>query len=152
MPYRDSGKPLRTAFYNLWNGQITFGGLPVPVVDEKMDEEMTERDVYISMSTQTETPRPNKGYYAEEARLTALVCKRDRASVDKSIVEDVCDQMTQLVWPGGPREDHGLSIASPFKITAVRKDGSGTIGAKLETGEYVVVKQLNFRVRITQQS
>ncbi len=152
MAAREPGTAIRKAFANAWVGNITIlDGVNVPVVDEKLDEQRSEQDIYVALTTQAETPIRTKSYWAWTIRLAALLVQRTNSHVDKAVVEEVSDKMMGLVWPGKPGEGHGLTIESPFRLTYVIQDPGGTLTAKLDGGEYVIVKQLNFKVRITQQ-
>jgi hypothetical protein len=144
----DPDKAIRTAYKNALDGNLTFNSLPVPVVDEKLHAD-DRNDVYVMFSTQNANDKPNKTYHATEVNLAVLVVNRRESTVQKSVIDNISDQILQIVLP--TLNTHGLTIGSPFKITFVKRDNSNTEGAKLEDGTFIIAKQINFRNRITQQ-
>lgn len=145
---RDAGTAIRKAFFNALGGEVEIEGSKIPFVDEKVDEEITEHDLYVAMSTQRDEYRGNKSYFASEIIISLVILQRSNATVKKSDVESVSNQIMQIVIPSVG--SHGLTIESPFRITYLKKDNSQTEAARLEDGTYVIAKQLNFRIRITQ--
>ena len=145
---KDPGTAIRKSYFEALNQQIVIEGAFIPVVDEKLDEQITEQDIYIALSTQSDNPRPNKSYFASDITIAAVIVQNTKAAVSKEIVEDVSNQMLQIVIPSVG--NHGLTIDAPFRITYVKLDSGQTQGAKLDNGDYVIAKQLNFRNRITQ--
>lgn len=145
---RDPGFYIRKAYKNALTGNVTNKGSAVPVVDEKLHENMRD-DIYIMFSTQSEEDKPNKSYFASVVNLAVLIVNRKESAVQKSVVEDVSNQILQIIIP--TITTHGLTIDSPFKISFVKRDSTNTGGAKLDDGDFIIVKQINFRNRITQQ-
>lgn len=144
----DAGASLRKAYNSALNGNVTFSGSAVPLVDGKLHENMRE-DVYIMFSTQSDTDKPNKNYFATEINLAVLIVNRKEATVQKSVVENISNQVLTIIIP--TTTTHGLIIDAPFKITFVKRDNANTQGAKLDDGTFIIAKEINFRNRIIQQ-
>lgn len=147
---RSSGTALRKAYQTALNGHLTIGSEAIPVVDEKLDEGLTEKNIYVAMATQQDNERSNKTTWVEEVFLALVIVQRTGSTVSKDVIESIEDQILQLVLPS--KGNHGLHIDAPFRITYVRKENSSTVAAKLDNGEFVIAKQVNFKNRITQSS
>lgn len=145
---RDAGTAIRKAYFEALDNKIFIEGAPVPVVDEKLDEQITEQDIYITLSTQSENVRSNKVYFASEINISVVIVQRSGSAVNKSTVEYVSDEILKIALPSVG--NNGLTIDSPFRLTYVKQDTSQTEAAALTLGSFVVAKQLNFRNRITQ--
>lgn len=145
---RDAGTSLRKSFFEALDNQIFVEGAAIPVVDEKLDEQITEQDIYIALTTQTDNDRSNKSYFAHEIDIATLIVQRTKAAISKATIEYVNDRILQIILPSVG--NHGLTIDAPFRVTYVKQVSGQTQTARLDNGDYVIAKQTNFRNRITQ--
>lgn len=145
---QDYGTEVRKAYYNALDGNITYNALPVPVVDEKLDE-TTENDVYVLLGEQSENDRSNKTYFAADVNLNIYIIQRTEATVTKEAVENISNQISTIIKP--TVRSHGLTIASPFKIVLVKLDRGSTQPVRKDVGEqFLVNKSLIFLNHISQ--
>lgn len=143
----DAGQAIRKAYYDALNGQITINGSVIPIVDEKLDVNITEHDLYMLIGGQGGTVSGVKGMWAKELDISITAVNRRKATNTKTLIEDICDQMLTILFP--TRTTNGLTVAAPFKLTYARLLSENYAFDK-ETGEWVISKTLVFRNHITQ--
>lgn len=144
---RDAGEAIRKGFFNALNGQITIEGSPIPIVDEKLDLNITEHDLYMLIGGQQETTANTKSTWANEIDLSVTVVNRRKATNSKTTIENIADQMLQILFP--TRTTFGLSIDAPIKLSYVKYMNGQYTFEKLVDG-WQISKQLIFKTRITQ--
>jgi hypothetical protein len=145
---RDSGYQLRKAFFDALNGVVEFNSTAVPVVDGKLETLPTD-GVFIVFGDQTDTDKSNKNSYAIETIFDLAVVDKRKSTGSKKDVEEVCDAVLQVIKP--TLNTHGLTIASPFKITYVKfLTGLAASVAMSELNQFIQVKRIQFIIRITQ--
>lgn len=147
---RDVGTAIRKSYYNALNEQVFIEGSPIPIVDEKLDQNITEHDLYMLIGAQTENGTDNKTHWVREVDITIMVVNRRKATNTKTLVEDICNQIMQVLFPA--KNTVTLSIENPFKLSYARLLNPGEYGFLKNdtTGIYQISKQLTFRNRITQ--
>lgn len=146
----DFGKAVRTAFFTALNQAVTSpegGGGFIPVVDQKLDEQITEHDLYILIGAQNETPGAVKTVWAKEVDLTVTICNRRKSTNSKVLVEDIASQISTILFPS--RTSFGITLAAPFKLSYVKETNAEYEFFKLESG-WQVTKQTTFKTRLTQ--
>lgn len=143
----DVGQAIRKGFFNALNGNITIEGGIIPIVDEKLDLQITEQDYYMLIGDQNENPANNKCAWAREVDVTITIANRRKATNSKTGVESVSDQMLQIIFP--TRTSFGISVSSPFSLSYVRLTNSSYNLSPIEGG-FLITKQLVFKTRITQ--
>lgn len=146
----DIGVHLRSAYYAVLNGNITIEGNQIPVVDEKLDVDVSEQDAYVMFITQTEETETvaNKTNYVNETLMRIQVVNQRRATNTKEIVEEVSSQILSLLFPA--KNTTAITLGSPLNLTY----------AKYVTGDYrpltkndkgfLISKVLTFKNRVTQ--
>lgn len=143
----DVGEAVRKGFYDALNGQITFDGAPIPIVDEKLDLNITDNDLYMLIGGQQATVVNTKSTWAKEADLNITIVNRRKATNTKTTIENIADQMLQILFP--TRTTFGLSIGSPFNLSYVKYVSDSYTFEKLAEG-WQISKQMIFKIRITQ--
>lgn len=146
----DAGQAIRKAYYDALNNQVNNPGNPgnfIPIVDEKLDVNITEHDLYMLIGGQGGTVDGVKGMWAKTLDISITVVNRRKATNSKTLIEDICDQMLTILFP--TRTTNGLTVASPFKLTYARLINENYAFDK-ETGDWVISKVLVFRNHITQ--
>lgn len=148
----DVGQPVRKAFYDALNSQVlnpVNSATTVPVVDEKLDLNITEHDLYILIGGQAETPANTKSSWANEVDLSITFVNRRKATNSKTIIEDIANQVLQILFP--THTTFGITIAEPFKLSYVKTMGAQYNFEKLDDG-WKIQKSIIFKTRITQPS
>lgn len=146
----DAGQAIRKAYYDALNNQVNNPGNPgnfIPIVDEKLEVNITEHDLYMLIGGQGGTVSGVKGMWAKELDISITVVNRRKATSSKTLIEDICDQMLTILFP--TRTTNGLTVASPFKLTYARLLNENYAFDKEDAG-WVISKVLVFRNHITQ--
>lgn len=144
----DVGQKLRASYFDALDGNLTWDGAAVPVVDEKLDTQITDQDVYIIMTSQNEIDANNKSYWARECDIELVIVNRRKATNTKEVVEDVSNQVLTLLFPD--KNTTVLSIASPLALTYARLT-SAEYNPLVQTEDgFQISKKLIFKNRITQ--
>jgi hypothetical protein len=143
----DAGQAVRKSYYDTLNGQVEYDGSPVPIVDEKLDLNITEHDLYMLIGGQGGSVLPVKTIWAKEMDISITVVNRRKATNSKTIIENLCDQILTILFP--TRTTNGLTVPNPFKLTYARLVREDYAFDKEQT-EWVISKVLIFRNHITQ--
>jgi hypothetical protein len=146
----DAGQAVRKGFYEALNNAIAIPGDPinkVPIVDEKLDLNITEHDLYMLIGGQAATAANTKTTWGKEVDLNITIVNRRKATNTKTIIEDIADQMLRILFP--TRTAFGLSVDSPFKLSYVKYISDSYTFDKLADG-WQISKQMIFKTRITQ--
>lgn len=146
----DVGEAARKGFYNALNNVIAIPGDPVnkvPIVDEKLDLNITENDLYMLIGGQQETATNTKTTWGNEVDLSITIVNRRKATNSKTTIENIADQMLQILFP--TRTTFGLSVDAPLRLSYTKYMNSQYTFEKLVDG-WQINKQLIFKTRITQ--
>jgi hypothetical protein len=146
----DEGQAVRKGFFNALNDAIAVPGDPiqkVPIVDEKLDLNITEHDLYMLIGGQQAITANTKQTWGKEIDLNITVVNRRKATNTKTIIENIADQMLQILFP--TRTSFGLSIEAPFNLSYVKYISNSYTFEKLADG-WQISKQMIFKTRITQ--
>ena len=143
----DAGQAVRKGFYDTLDGQITIEGSPIPIVDEKLDLNITEHTLYMLIGGQQANPANTKTTWVKEVDLNITIVNRRKATNSKTTIENIADQMLQILFP--TRTTFGLSISDPFKLSYAKYISESYTFEKLVDG-WQISKQMIFKTRITQ--
>lgn len=146
----DAGESVRKGFYEALFNTIATPGDPinkVPIVDEKLDANITEHDLYMLIGGQQATAANTKSTWAKEVDLNITVVNRRKATNTKTTIENIADQMLQILFPTGTT--FGLSVDLPFRLSYVKYVSESYTFEKLPDG-WQISKQMIFKTRITQ--
>lgn len=146
----DAGQAVRTGFYNALNNAVDIPGDPinkVPIVDEKLDLNITEHDLYMLIGGQQASAANTKSTWGKEVDLNITVVNRRKATNTKTIIENIADQMLQILFP--TRTTFGLSINAPFNLSYVKYVSDSYTFEKTQDG-WQISKAMIFKTRITQ--
>ena len=146
----DAGEVVRKAFYVALYNAVAIPGDPinkVPIVDEKLDLNITEHDLYMLIGGQQATAANTKSTWAKEVDLNITVVNRRKATNTKTTIENIADQMLQILFP--TRTEFGLSIGAPFNLSYVKYVSDSYAFEKLADG-WQISKAMIFKTRITQ--
>ena len=148
---KDVGLALRAAYYATLNGNITWESAPVPFVDEKLDVNISEQDVYVIMTSQDEEGESvsNKTKHVNETVLRMQVVNQRRATNTKEVVENVTNQILTLLFP--TRTEWNVSLSSPLNLTFAKFSGAQYNPLEKNDQGFMISKVLTFKNRITQQ-
>lgn len=148
----DVGAPVRKAFYDALNNQVANPESitdKIPIVDEKLDLNITEHDLYMLIGAQTETPANTKQTWGTEVDLSITVVNRRKATNSKTSVENITGQILNIIFP--TRTTYGISVSSPFKLSFVRKTEADYDFQRTPDG-WQISKKITFKTRVTEQT
>jgi hypothetical protein len=146
----DAGQAIRKAYFAALNNQV---GNPenaankIPVVDEKLDLNITDHDLYILIGGQAENLNNVKNMWAKECDISLTVVNRRKSTNSKTYIENISDQILTILFP--TRTTNGLTVTSPFKLTYARLTSAQYAFDKSNDG-WQISKTLVFRNHITQ--
>lgn len=146
----DAGQVIRKSYYEALNNQVDNPESPatkIPVVDEKLDLNITEHDLFILIGGQAGTVQGVKTMWAKEMDIALTVVNRRKATNTKTLIENICDQILTILFP--TRTTNGLSVAAPFKLTYARLTGEQYDFKEIADG-FQISKTLTFKNYICQ--
>jgi hypothetical protein len=146
----DAGEAVRKGFYNALYNAVAIPGDPVnkvPIVDEKLDLNITEANLYMLIGGQAATAANTKSTWGKEVDLNITITDRRKATNSKTTIEDIADQMLQILFP--TRTSFGLSVEPPFRLSYVKYISDSYTFEKVNDG-WQISKQMIFKTRITQ--
>lgn len=146
----DVGTEVRKAFYDALFNQVENPDnsvAKIPIVDEKLDLNITEHNLYMLIGGQAENSVNTKSSWAEEVDLNITIVNRRQATNSKTTIENISDQMLGILFP--TRTTFGITISSPFLLSYVRKT-SAQYAFEKSTDGWTISKAIVFRTRITQ--
>lgn len=144
----DYDTKLRTAYFNVLDGNLTALTVNVPVVDEKLDP--GNADVYVKIGSQNDKQENNKHHWAASCMVNVDVIQRTLSVGSKIVVDDVAGQIMTALFP--TKNTHTLTVASPLRLTYAHYEGSQTEPLKAIESGFIIVKRLSFTNRVTQDA
>lgn len=145
----DIGQKLRKSYFQALNGNITYEGGVIPIVDEKLDANITTHDIYVLMQEQNETEVPNRTIPITDCDMNMRIVARLSDSGNKEVVENISNQILNLLFPVYNR--NALTIDSPLILLYAKKTGAEYLPLiKGQDGNFISSKTLTIKNRITQ--
>jgi hypothetical protein len=144
----DIGQKLRKAYFTALNGNVLYEGGAVPIVDEKLDTQISEQDVYILMQAQNEQDVPNRCYPITDCDISMRIVSQLAAVGKKEVVENISNQILTLLFPN--HNYNSLSIDAPLKIIYAVKTNSEYSPLVQNDRGFIITKTLTIKNRITQ--
>ena len=132
---------IREAYYTALNGQLTYDASPVPVVDDKLEDDQNDT-LYVVMSTQTAVDDSPFGKFDHETTmlLDIVYCPQD--TVSKDVVDNVAQQIFNIILP--TPETHGLT-ATGVQITNVTVENDSYLSFVLSNSRSVMRRLIRFK-------
>lgn len=122
---------LRSAYFQLLDGNILIGGTPIPIHDEQLPPTGTTASInlgsgnvakcYILLTNQTETDISPKCDFHQECSITLdIVTKYPKGYGGKMLSEQISNQIQQLVLPD--IKGQNLNVGPEFNCYYVNKE------------------------------
>lgn len=146
----DTGQAVRKSIYDALNNQIDNPENPVvkvPIVDEKLDLNITEHDLYMLIGGQQASPVNTKQTWASEVDINITIVNRRKATNSKTTIETIANDVLQLLLP--TRTSEGITISSPFNLSFVKYMGDSYQFDQTPAG-WEIKKSIILKTRITQ--
>lgn len=141
---------LRKAYYDALSGNVTIDSSEIPVVDEKLDTQLTEHDIYIKFTTQNVTQGNNKSYFAANIDMNIDIVQLTDSVGGKLIVDDVAGQIMTLLFP--TKNTTALVLPSPLRLTFAHLQNSTTELIRSHPKGFITIKTLTFLNRVYQSA
>lgn len=147
----DPGMQIRASYFSVLNGNITIEGSPIPIVDEKLDVNISEHDIYILMLDQIEDneTRAVKDKWVNEINFRMQICNQRKSTNTKEVVEDVSNQILTILFP--TKQTTAIRLDDPLRLTYARKTSADYQPVVQNNNGFLISKILTFKNRITQQ-
>lgn len=146
---RDTGQVVRKAFFDALNNQVDNpenSAVKIPIVDEKLDLNITEADLYMLIGGQQATPANTKQSWADEVDLNITIVNRRKATNSKTTIETIANDVLGIIFPS--RTSFGIIISSPFKLSIVKRISDNYVFEQTPDG-WEIKKSIIIRTRIT---
>jgi hypothetical protein len=141
---------LRKGYYDVLVGLVSINGSVIPVVDEKLDTQLTEHDIYIKLTTQNVVQQNNKSYFAASVDLSIDIVQLTLSVGGKLTVDDVADQIYNLLFP--TKNTITVILPGPLKLTNAYLQNSTTDPMRETPKGFITIKTLTFFNRIIQDA
>lgn len=146
---RDTQKPLRTAIYNVLNGNVTYDGETVfKLYDEKKKVGQTER-IYGLFGTQQTTRDRTSEYWITDERIDIEIVHSTEFEVSKDMIDDISDQLYLLLMPGPINS--ALADPTSMLIQHFELEQALTRAVEISPTQSEVSKIITFFCKIIQQ-
>lgn len=149
----DINAPVRKAFYTLLNGNLTYGGLNVPVQDEKLKDANSVYNNYVILSEQTSTPDESKQGYERNATINLDIVTKTDNSVSKKIADTIAGQILALIFPTVKAPTipaHNLPTPANWQFLNVRlESGDRYLPLQESPTSFIMRRILTFGLRVT---
>lgn len=141
----DVNKAVRYAIGQALDGNLTYEGSPVPVVDESVTLEQNT-SMYVVLSTQTAVETSSFSKFDHECTLQIQITHKTQYSVSKDGVDDVAQQIFNIIQP--TVTTNGLISQSGVHFTDVSKVTDNYLSMVLNNMGPVVRRILTYKVLV----
>jgi hypothetical protein len=145
----DASQPLRTAYYQLLNGNLLYNNINVPVSDDLKKLQDSGSSVYVLLSTQDSTDANTMQSWDSEESIVLDIVFKASARSNKQVVDNVAGQILGILFPspGGPS---ALPRQTGIQINCVRLDSSSYLTLSLGQAGTLVRRLLTFKQHVRQ--
>lgn len=130
----DPHKKVREAFYTVLNGNLSYDGENVPVVDDAVTLE-DNVDMYVLLSSQTAVEVSNFTKYQHDCTITIDITHKTTYSVTKNGVDEVAQQIFDRISTGVTT--NGLPISDVIQYVNLQKETDNYLEMELSSGAII---------------
>lgn len=142
---KDNKKILRQAVFDALDGNVTYDGNPIPVYDEKNDNE----PIYILLSNQQEFDDNTSDAFITRSTLDYEVVEQTGYSVSKDAIDDINDQILTIIFP--TPSTTGLTMPTGFQFLNLRRESSRSLAFEISATESIIRNITTITATIVQQ-
>lgn len=142
---KDTKKILRQAVFDALDGNVTYDGNPIPVYDEKNDNE----PIYILLSNQQEFDDNTSDAFITRSTLDYEVVEQTGYSVSKDAIDDINDQILTIIFP--TPSTTGLTMPTGFQFLNLRRESSRSLAFEISATESIIRNITTITATIVQQ-
>lgn len=145
---RDFNQPLRKAIYTLLNNQLTYGGNPVPVFDEKVKKGQ-DNQFYVVIGNISSTDNSTFANWSRNVQFVLDIITKTSDTVTRKIADNIAEQILILMMP--TIVDNGLSQTN-FQYINCQLDSDRYLDMQLNPTTAQVRRLLTFSITANQTS
>lgn len=143
----DVKQPLRTAYYSLLNGALTYNTVNVPVVDDVLRLN-DPAQVYVLLSNQSGSDSSTFQTFDSEETMTLDIVFKAGVRANKQVVDNIAGQIMALLLPAPGFNNLPPQIGVQFDCVRLNDDRYITLA--LNSSNTVVRRLLTFKHHIRQ--
>lgn len=143
----DVKTPVRTAYYNLLNGALTYNAVPVPIYDEAKAIDNNAL-AYVLMSNQDGVDASTFQTFDSEETIVLQIVFKATTMINKAAVDAIAGQILPLVLPAPGQT--GLVSPSGVQINCVKLKDDRYMPTMLNGSNTVVRRLLTFSHHVRQ--
>ena len=144
---KDINQPIRKAFYEALNGNLSYNGVNVPVSDEALKSTDENKSYYVLLSTQSSRDASTKTSDDREATIVLdIVTKTQR--VTKSICDNIAEQILDHIYTAP--HVHTLTAPANWQFLLLRLSDDRHLTLSVPDSVSVVRRLLTFSLRVVQ--
>lgn len=141
----DVKHPLRKAYFDLLDGQLSYNGASVPVGDDVIDG---DPDVYVILASQTGGDNSSFQTFDSEETIDLDIVHKGGSFVNKNVVDNVAGQIFSLVRPSPT--SIGLPPQPGVQVNCVRVTGDRYLDLMLNSADSVMRRIVTFTQKVRQ--
>lgn len=140
---KDTNFLVRKAFYEALEGQLTYDGDAVEVVDEQASG---TTPIYVVLSNQDSSEDRVFSKFKHDAFILLQVVHKTDYSASKIAVDNVANQICEIIKP--TPSTNGLAAQEEFSFTSVKLESTRSFPFQLNDAETIVRRLLRFSIKI----
>jgi len=145
----DVQQQVRTAYYQLLNGNLTSNSNPVPIGDE-LRKFLDTENIYVILSSQSGVNDSNFRYFGSTEDIVIDIVFKAASRANKQVLDDVANQILNLVFPTDNPSVNNLPTQSGAQFLNVQLKDSRYMNLSLNNSSTVIRRLLTFRQTIVQ--
>lgn len=143
----DVKQPLRTAYFQLLSGALSYNGSPVPVGDE-LTPFPDALNVYVILSSQSDTDISTFQTWDSDHEIVIDIVFKAVSRANKQVVDGIANQIINLILPSP--QVNALPPQIGIQILNVTKVADRDIALQLNNSNTVIRRLLTYRQYIRQ--
>ena len=147
---RDPKLSLRTAYYQLLNGALTYNAVTIPVSDDLLNLASSSALQYVILSTQSSQDTSTFSSFDTREDIIIDIVSKAQSRLSKTVVDSIASQIMNLVLPNPGQ--NGLPSQANFVFQNVQKIADRYIDLQLNSSTTVVRRLLTFTQTVRQTS
>lgn len=145
---KDFNQPLRKAFYDLLNNQLSYNSAPVKVFDQKVKKSQ-DSDIYVIIASISSTNSSTFHSWSRDMQATLDIVTKTGDTVSTKIVDNIAGQIFALTMP--TVVDNGLNgLNANFQYINLQLQTDRYLDMQLSQTVTIVRRLLTFSLTATQ--
>jgi hypothetical protein len=138
-------KAVRMGFYDAIKDALTYDGNAVHAYDSLTTNEVPDEKQYVLLTQQSSINNADYRRFRWNCVQTIEITSKQRSSVSKDIVDDICEQIEQIItYPRNQPGNGYLATQSGWEFSDILLESTNYIEVILETNYYEITKVLQF--------